>query len=113
MKGGKTKIKMTEQEDNDFDEELEMEEEAVEEEKKEKAEAKSKNKSPAAKQAQVKSGEGAIKERYAAIHQPERIVVVDNVAGTIILEGFKDEGAAAGVAMMLNQQEKIITSLGA
>jgi len=54
----------------------------------------------------------AISERYVAIHQPERIAIIDTVKEELVADGFKDNGSAQIGAKMLNNQEKILTSLG-
>jgi hypothetical protein len=52
-------------------------------------------------------------ERYVAIHQPEVIAVVDQVKNAIVIGNFKDVASAECQATIMNQMEKIMTSLGA
>jgi hypothetical protein len=89
-------------EGDDIDEEMEE----VENEKKEATKPKTKAANKQEPQAQVKG------ERYQAIHQPEAIVLVDNVKGIIIADKIKDEGLAIILADIENKLDRIITSLG-
>jgi hypothetical protein len=98
----------------DYEDELEMDEmeaEPVEAPKKEMT----RRPVQAAPQAQApkQKVKETLKERYTAIHQPERIVIVDNKNETIVADGFKDIGTASVSALMLNNQDKILISLGA
>ena len=104
---------MAEIEDN-YDDELELEEqesEPVEAPKKEapRRPAATAQAPRAAPQAKAKE---ALKERYVAIHQPERIVIVDNKSETVQSGDFKDVGVATALAQIMNALDRISISLG-
>ncbi len=54
-----------------------------------------------------------MKERYQAIAQTAKIMIVDTVREEVIAEGFDDIGTAMVSARMLNNQEKLLTIQGA
>jgi hypothetical protein len=59
----------------------------------------------------VQAKEEKITARYEAFHQRENIGIVDTLTGEII-GGFGDEGSASAMALMLNKQDKVMTSAG-
>lgn len=92
----------------------ELEEDLLEEKQEVKAKQvnKPQMKKPVVKQVQqAPAQEEKIKDRYEAFHQRENIGIVDTVTGEII-GSFGDEGTAAAMALMLNKQDKVITSAG-
>lgn len=95
--------------EKDIDEDIESEMEEIE-----KQEVKAKPKVKPIPNAPVRQPKQAVQEqeRYMVKHQPERLMIIDTVKEEIIAEEFKDIGTALAAARMLNNQEKIMTSLG-
>jgi len=50
--------------------------------------------------------------RYIALHQPERIYIVDTQTEDVVAEGFKDDGVAMAMAKIMNDQDTIIVGAG-
>lgn len=111
MKGGLNKKKKMAEEYDDLDQELDEEMQEVEAEPA-KVEPKPQPNRARVVVPQKQKPAPIAKDRYEVKYQPEILAVVDNVKGEIVAQGFKDEGSAAISARMLNNQEKMMLSLG-
>jgi hypothetical protein len=50
--------------------------------------------------------------RYIAMHQPERIFIIDTQTNDVVSEGFKDDGVAMAFAKIMNDQDTVIVGGG-
>ena len=99
---------------NDIEEEMEELEEEIEEEEMEEPQKKSKKPTSTKKKVKVpvQEREPQPTEKYIAVHQEERIGIVDTLTNEWIVEGLSDTPTAFLEAITLNKLDNIEIASG-